>query len=160
MQSQPATNRWQHMPCRCQEASEQQILSSFSCETGYQSPVFILAAHLQRFQATRVLGWFSHPAPSAISREHPATSRETLNCHHRGACASRGYWREAKAAAKHLTQDSPHSGSYLAQRSNSAEAEKTSLIRFSRVGAPGGLGHPQTRGHWTRLTPGLPPQQP
>ena len=67
---------------------------------------------------------------------------------------------QAKAAAKHLTQDSPHSGSYLAQRSNSAEAEKTSLIRVSRVGAPGGLGHPQTRGHWTRLTPGLPPQQP
>lgn len=103
-----------------------------------------------------MLGWFSHPAPRAISREHPATSGERLNCHHRGACASRGYCREAKAAAKHLTQDSPHSGSHLAQRSNSARAEKTSLIRFSRVGAPGGLRPPQTRGHWTRLTPSLP----
>lgn len=103
-----------------------------------------------------MLGWFSHPAPRATSREHLAPSGETLNCHHRGACASGGYWREAKATAKHLTQDSPHSGSYLAQRSNSAEAEKTSLIRFSRVGAPGGLGHPQTRGHWTKLTPSLP----
>ena len=103
-----------------------------------------------------MLGWFSHPSPRAISREYLATSGEMLNCHHRGACASGGYWGQAKAAAKHLAQDSPRSGSYLAQRSNSAEAEKTSLIRFSRVGAPGGLGHPQTRGHWTRLTSSLP----
>lgn len=41
--------------------------------------------------------------------------------------------------------------------SNSAKREKTNLIRVSRVGGSCGLGHPRTRGYWTRLTPSPPP---
>lgn len=80
-------------------------------------------------------------------------------CHHRGARAAGKDWREARGAAKHRTQNSAHNEEdHLAQRSNSAKREKTSLIRVSRVGDSWGLGHPWTRGHWTRLTPSPPPQ--
>lgn len=58
----------------------------------------------RRLQATRVLAWFSDPAPRATPREHFATSADLFNCHCKGAGAPGKYRREA---AKHHTQDRP-----------------------------------------------------